>query len=50
MKAVDGLNASLGAGAVRYAAERVSRGWTPKAESRSPCWTTRWDDLPAVRA
>ncbi len=50
MKAVDRLNAALGAGALRFASEKVSRSWTPQASRRSPSWTTRWEDLPGVRA
>ncbi len=49
-KAVDRLNASLGAGTLRYAATANWRTWAPKSESRSPCWTTRWEDLPRVGA
>jgi DNA polymerase V len=50
MGTVDRLNAALGSGTLRYGGERTSRGWTPKGERRSPCWTTRWEDLPVVRA
>lgn len=49
-KAVDRLNASLGSGTLRYASQEESRRWKPKSENRSPCWTTRWDELPVVRA
>lgn len=48
-KAVDRLNASLGAGTLRYAATAGWASWRPKSERRSPCWTTRWEDLPAVK-
>ncbi|MDD5305071.1 MAG: DUF4113 domain-containing protein, partial [Elusimicrobia bacterium] len=48
-RTVDRLNASLGAGALRYAGE-TSGGWGSRCESRSPCWTTRWEDLKTVRA
>ena len=49
-KIVDGLNASLGAGALRYGGEKSSLEWGSRCESQSPCWTTRWEDLRAVRA
>jgi DNA polymerase V len=48
-KAVDRLNASLGSGTLRYASQEEARAWRPKSQNRSPCWTTRWDDLPVVR-
>lgn len=48
-KAVDRLNASLGSGTLRYASQEEARTWRPKSQNRSPCWTTRWDDLPLVR-
>ena len=49
MKTVDGLNASLGEGTVRYGGEQASRAWTPRLERRSPHWTTRWEELPSAR-
>ncbi len=49
MKTMDRLNAVLGPGTLRYGGEKVSRGWTPRSERRSPCWTTRWEDLPRVK-
>ncbi|NNN07230.1 MAG: DUF4113 domain-containing protein [Elusimicrobia bacterium] len=48
--AVDRLNAALGPGTLRYGGETLSRAWSPKSERRSPCWTTRWEDLPRVTA
>jgi len=50
MKTVDRVNATLGPGTLRYGGEKVSRAWTPRSERRSPCWTTRWEDLPRVKA
>ncbi len=48
-KTVDRLNAALGSGAVRWAGERGSERSASKSETRSPCWTTRWEDLLPVR-
>jgi DNA polymerase V len=48
-KAVDRLNAALGSGALRWAGERGSEGSASKCETRSPCFTTRWEDLLPVR-
>ena len=50
MGALDRVNADLGTGTLRYAGAGLSRGWTPRCENRSPCYTTRWQDLPRVRA
>ncbi len=49
MGALDSVNASFGPGALRYAGSALSRGWTPRCGNRSPCYTTRWEDLPRVR-
>ena len=49
-RAVDGLNASLGPGTLRYGGEAVSAVWAPLSERRSPRWTTNWDELPSARA
>jgi len=48
--AVDRINASIGSGALRYGGETASKGWGSRCETQSPCWTTRWEDLKAVRA
>lgn len=48
-KAADAVNAEWGTGTVRFGAEGVSQGWRPKAERRSPRYTTRWDELRTVR-
>jgi len=49
-RAVDGLNAALGAGALRYGGERSAESWSSRCETQSPSWTTRWEDLKTVRA
>jgi DNA polymerase V len=50
LKTVDRLNAALGEGTLRYGGEKISNAWAPRNESRSPRFTTRWDELPKVRA
>ena len=47
--ALDRINAEWGTGTLKFAAEGVSRGWKPKAQHRSPRYTTRWDELKIVR-
>jgi len=48
-RAADGINAEWGTGTIRFAAEGVSRAWRPKAERRSPRYTTSWEELLTVR-
>lgn len=50
MKALDAVNARMGAGVLRYAAEGVAQPWKTRFEKRSPRYTTRWTELPVVRA
>jgi DNA polymerase V len=50
LRAVDGVNAALGDGTLRYGGEQASRAWAPLRERRSPRWTTNWDELPRARA
>lgn len=49
MKALDGVNARLGPETLRWASTGASKEWAPRCETRSPCWTTRWEDLPIVK-
>jgi DNA polymerase V len=50
MHAIDSLNRKIGRGAVRYGAEGFGSTWRTKAARHSPRYTTRWEDLPRVRA
>ena len=36
-------------GQVTFARDSSSQGWQMKRENLSPCYTTRWSDLPKVR-
>lgn len=50
-KTVDQLNAKLGRRTVRIlSAGMKESAWNLRAESRPPRWTTRWDELPQIRA
>ena len=46
MEALDAINAQMGRGTVRIAREQASRGWEMRRQFLSPCYTTRWADLP----
>jgi len=50
LETVDALNRRAGSGTVRYAAEGTRRAWRMKQQHRSPAYTTRWGELPVVRA
>ena len=49
MAAMDRLNAAWGRDTVRFAATGMERPWAMKQDHRSPCYTTRWQDLKQVR-
>lgn len=48
MKVVDKLNRS-GRGSVWFAGQGTNKSWTMKREMLSPCYTTRYSDLPIVK-
>jgi DNA polymerase V len=50
MRVVDGINARHGRDAVTFAAAGIARPWRMNQGSRSPRYTTVWDELPLVRA
>lgn len=49
LAAIDNLNNRYGSGTLRYAAEDLSQAWQPRQQSRSPRYTTNWDELPLVK-
>jgi len=50
-KVMDSLNANLGRDTVRIlSAGPKAATWKLRAEYRSPRWTTRWEELPRVKA
>jgi DNA polymerase V len=50
MKALDRINGEYGEGTLHYAAQGVRREWAMKRQLRSPCYTTRVDQIPVVMA
>lgn len=48
MQALDRLNERYGRGAVKISTQGVYKEWQMRQERKSPCYTTRWDDLPIV--
>lgn len=49
MRAVDRINAAWGRDTVRFAATGTQRPWAMKQGHKSPCYTTRWQDIKQVR-
>lgn len=52
MKALDQVNRTMGSGTLRLASAGIPgrRAWTPTATRCTPHYTTRWSDLPVVKA
>jgi len=48
MHAIDRINQLMGRDVVRCAAQGFGRDWKLRQERLSPCYTTRWGDLPEV--
>jgi DNA polymerase V len=56
MQAIDALNRRYGRGSVQIgsaslaASNDAQRSWSTRQERRSPRYTTRWEEMPVVRA
>jgi DNA polymerase V len=48
MAALDAINRQFGRDTLRSGASGTTRPWGMRSENRSPCYTTRWDELPEV--
>jgi DNA polymerase V len=48
MTVFDTINRRYGSHTVKLAAEGFSKPWAMRSEKRSPCYTTRWSELPIV--
>lgn len=48
-KTVDALNARMGCDKISFVATGVNKDWKMRCESRSPNFTTSWNDIPFVR-
>ena len=47
---MDRINRDFGRKTIQYAAEGVKPPWAPRFDSRSPRYTTSWDELLEVNA
>lgn len=50
MEVVDRLSTQMGRGTIWHGAEGIHQKWKTKTTNVSPCWTTRWNSLPLVKA
>lgn len=50
MGVIDSINRREGSGTVFLAAQGVSKPWYMRQEFKSPAYTTKWKDIPVVRA
>jgi DNA polymerase V len=48
MQALDSLNKRYGRGAVKVSTQGIYDQWQMRQERKSPCYSTRWDQLPVV--
>lgn len=48
MRTMDRINALWGRGTLKLASEGVDQDWRMRRGMMSPCYTTRWSDLPRV--
>jgi DNA polymerase V len=49
MKAMDALNAAQGRNTIYLASAGIQHNWTALFENKTPCYTTRWEDLPKAK-
>lgn len=50
MEAIDRINDRWGRNTVQYASSGLTKPWCMSQEHKSPAYTTRWDELPVVKA
>jgi DNA polymerase V len=50
MEAVDSINKRWGRQTAQFAVSGVVKSWKMKQMFKSPCYTTRWSDIPVVKA
>lgn len=50
MATLDSINRRMGKGALRLAGEGHEQRWKVRSEYKSPCYTTRWNELAVAHA
>lgn len=48
MEVIDRANALWGSGTLKLAAEGLEKSWQMRRGNKSPCYTSRWEELPRV--
>ena len=49
MATMDNINRKMGKASIKLASEGFKRPWRMKQGNKSPSYTTRWEDLPAIQ-
>ena len=49
MQCMDRINGLMGKNTVHLASAGMARHWQAKNDRKSPCYTTQWEELPAIR-
>lgn len=49
MGLLDSVNKKHGLDTLHFAAADVSKNWLMRAGDRSPCYTTKWSDIPIAK-
>lgn len=48
MGTMDKINQKMGKSSIKLASEGINKPWKIKQDSKSPCYTTRWEDIPSI--
>ena len=49
IEAFDAINDRLGPGSIQFGRAVHAAGWQSSSAFRSPCYTTRWEDIPRIK-
>ena len=48
MATMDKINQKMGKASIKLAGEGINKPWKMKQDNKSPCYTTKWEEIPAV--
>lgn len=48
MATMDRINQKMGKASIKLAGEGINKPWKMKQDNKSPCYTTKWEEIPAV--
>ena len=48
MTTLDKINRKMGKNTLKLASEGITQAWKTKSDRKSPCYTTKWDELAIV--